>query len=150
MALGYVPQIVQDKLFNLLLSRVTAVMTNVPGPRHPLYMAEHEIKEVMYWVPQSGDIGMGVSILSFNGMVQFGLITDAARVPDPEAIVAHFRPEFEQLLYHVLMEPWDDAGGEAAPAQASLAPPPRARISRKSAAAAPKRNGAARRKTPRQ
>ena len=51
MALGYVPQIVQDKLFNLLLSRVTAVMTNVPGPRHPLYMAEHEIKEIMFWVP---------------------------------------------------------------------------------------------------
>ncbi len=150
MALGYVPQIVQDKLFNLLLSRVTAVMTNVPGPRHPLYMAEHEIKEIMFWVPQSGDIGMGVSILSFNGMVQFGLITDAARVPDPEAIVAHFRPEFEQLLYHVLMEPWDEAEREAVPEQASLAPSPRVRISRKSAAAAPKRNSAARRKTPRQ
>jgi hypothetical protein len=93
---------------------------------------------------------MGVSILSFNGMVQFGLITDAARVPDPEAIVAHFRPEFEQLLYHVLMEPWDEAEREGAPEHTSLAPPPRARISRKPAAAAPKRNGTARRKTPRQ
>ena len=60
----------------------------------------------MFWVPQSGDIGMGVSILSFGGNVQFGLVTHAAMVPDPEAIIARFNPEFEQLLYHVLMEPW--------------------------------------------
>jgi len=50
---------------------------------------------------------MGVSILSYNGGVQFGLITDAGRVPDPENVIAHFRPEFERLLMTVLMEPWD-------------------------------------------
>jgi diacylglycerol O-acyltransferase len=140
MALGYAPQIVQDKLFNLLLSRATAVMTNVPGPRHPLYLAGHEIKQVMFWVPQSGDIGMGVSILSFNGMVQFGLITDAALVPDPEAIVAQFKPQFEQLLYHVLMEPWNEEEREAAPEPASPVPQPRARKVRKAATPAPKRS----------
>ncbi|MGO4870801.1 MAG: wax ester/triacylglycerol synthase family O-acyltransferase, partial [Roseiarcus sp.] len=37
--LGYAPQVVQDKLFDLLLSRATAVMTNVPGPQQPLYLA---------------------------------------------------------------------------------------------------------------
>src|SRR5208283_3253278 len=31
-ALGYLPKVVQDQLFNILLSRATAVMTNVPGP----------------------------------------------------------------------------------------------------------------------
>jgi hypothetical protein len=61
----------------------------------------------MFWVPQSGDIGMGVSILSYSGGVQFGLITDAGTVPDPERVVAGFRPEFERLLLTVLMEPWD-------------------------------------------
>ncbi len=144
MALGYAPKIVQDKLFNLLLSRATAVMTNVPGPGHPLYMAGHEIKQLMFWVPQSGDIGMGVSILSFNGMVQFGLITDAALVPDPEAIVAQFRPQFEQLLYHVLMEPWEEAEGEAVPEGTSRVPQRRAGKARKAATPAPKRSSAAR------
>jgi hypothetical protein len=48
-----------------------------------------------------------VSILSYNGAVQFGLITDAGRVPDPENVIAHFRPEFDRLLMTVLMEPWD-------------------------------------------
>ena len=81
--LGYAPKMVQDRLFNLLLSRATAVMTNVPGPQHALHFSGMPIKQAMFWVPQSGDIGMGVSILSFNGMVQFGLMTDAALVPDP-------------------------------------------------------------------
>jgi len=106
--LGYAPQVVQDKLFDLLLSRATAVMTNVPGPQQPLYLAGSEIKQVMFWVPQSGNIGMGVSILSFNGKVHFGLITDAALIPDPEAIIARFGPEFERLLYYVLMGDWGE------------------------------------------
>jgi diacylglycerol O-acyltransferase len=111
-ALGYAPQMVQDKVFDLLLSRATAVMTNVPGPQTPLYLAGSEIKQVLFWVPQSGNIGMGVSILSFNGRVQFGLITDHAIVPDPKAIVARFQPEFEQLLYYVLLQPSELVGEE--------------------------------------
>jgi len=116
--LGYAPQVVQDKLFDLLLSRATAVMTNVPGPRQPLYLAGSEVRQVMFWVPQSGNIGMGVSILSFNGKVHFGLITDAALVPDPAAIIARFAPEFERLLYFALMEDW----GENAAPDAARAP----------------------------
>ena len=104
-ALGYAPKIVQDKVFDLLLSRATAVMTNVPGPQNPLYLAGSELKQVVFWVPQAGEIGMGLSILSFNGKVNFGLITDAALVPDPQSIIARIEPEFERLLYFVLMQP---------------------------------------------
>ncbi|MGC1588330.1 MAG: wax ester/triacylglycerol synthase family O-acyltransferase [Rhodomicrobium sp.] len=145
-ALGYAPKIVQDRLFNLLLARATAVMTNVPGPRHPLYLTGHEIKQIMFWVPQSGNVGMGVSILSFNDMVQFGLITDAAMVPDPEAIIAHFRPKFEQLLYYALLEPWGDEEHEEHGEHSHFAPQPRARKSRKAAPAAHKPAGAPRRR----
>ena len=102
--LGYAPKLVQDKLFDLLLSRATAVMTNVPGPQNPLYLAGSELKQIIFWVPQSGNIGMGLSILSFSGKVHFGLITDAALVPDPQSIIARIQPEFERLLYFVLMQ----------------------------------------------
>jgi hypothetical protein len=62
----------------------------------------------MFWVPQSGDIGMGVSILTYAGHVQFGLITDAKLCPDPEAIIAQFEPEFEKLTTLTLMLPWGE------------------------------------------
>jgi diacylglycerol O-acyltransferase len=112
-ALGYAPQVAQDMVFDLLLSRATAVMTNVPGPQQPLYLGGSEIKQAMFWVPQPSNIAMGVSILSLNGRVQFGLITDAALVPDPQAIIARFNPEFEQLLYYALLHADSPAAPEA-------------------------------------
>ena len=104
-ALGYLPKIVQDQLFDLLASRMTAVMTNVPGPTEPLTVAGSRLRQMLFWVPQSADIGMGVSILSYAGQVQFGLITDDALTPDPEAVVSRFLKEFEKYLYYVLLGP---------------------------------------------
>ena len=53
----------------------------------------------MFWVPQSGDIGMGVSILSYNGGVQFGVITDTRCAPSPRSIIDEFAPEFAKLSH---------------------------------------------------
>ena len=41
----------------------------------------------MFWVPQSGRLGLGISILSYNGEVMVGVASDAGLVPDPERIV---------------------------------------------------------------
>ena len=104
-ALGYLPKIVQDQLSDMLASRATAVMTNVPGPTQPLTVAGSRLRQMLSWVPQSGDIGMGVSILSYAGQVQFGLMTDDALTPDPEAVVSRFSEEFEKYLYYMLLDP---------------------------------------------
>lgn len=52
----------------------------------------------MFWVPQSGGVGLGVSILSYAGWVRLGVLVDEGLVPDPEAIVAAFHAEFDALL----------------------------------------------------
>lgn len=105
---GMAPKLVQQQFLDMLSAKATAVMTNVPGPQHPLYLAGSKLEQIMFWVPQSGDLGMGVSILSYDGKVQFGLMTDRKLVPDPDRIVARFRPEFEKLLFALLLEPWDE------------------------------------------
>jgi diacylglycerol O-acyltransferase len=107
-AVGYGPKVLQEQVTQLLSSNATAVMTNVPGPQHPLYLAGRRIVELDFWVPQSGGIGMGVSILSYDGRIQFGVITDAGLVPDPGRIVARFAHEFDQLLWLTLMSPWGE------------------------------------------
>jgi len=48
---------------------------------------------VMFWVPQSGRLGLGISILSYAGGVMLGVATDEGLVPDPERIVAEFEKE---------------------------------------------------------
>lgn len=105
-AMGSGPQRLQDHLLAMLAKNATAVMTNVPGPQRPLFLARAKIDRLMFWVPQSGDIGMGVSIITYAGEVQFGLVTDAKLCPDPERVIASFAPEFEKLVLVTLMAPW--------------------------------------------
>ncbi|MCP5425909.1 MAG: wax ester/triacylglycerol synthase family O-acyltransferase [Gammaproteobacteria bacterium] len=106
--LGLSPKIVQASAIKILSKKATAVMTNVPGPQMPLYFAGAKVREMMFWVPQSGSIGMGVSILTYNGFVQFGLITDSNMVDDPESVISRFGREFENLLLTTIMEPWGE------------------------------------------
>lgn len=96
----------QDAMLNLFGKKTTAVMTNVPGPREKLSFCGATIEENIFWVPQNGDVGMGVSILSYGGGVQFGLITDAGLCPNPQAIIDEFEPEFAKLSIVTLMLPW--------------------------------------------
>ncbi len=97
---------VQDLVLGLFAKKTTAVMTNVPGPAVPLTFCGATLRQNMFWVPTSGDVGVGLSILSYGGGVQFGLITDSALCPDPDAIASHFAPEFDKLLTLTLMLPW--------------------------------------------
>jgi WS/DGAT/MGAT family acyltransferase len=115
-AVGMAPVALQRMALDLFSRKATTVATNVPGPQMPLYLAGCEVKELMFWVPQNGTVGMGVSILSYNGRVHFGLIADAKRVPDPEPIVQRFVREFDKLALITMMEDWsaEIVAGDAA------------------------------------
>jgi len=114
---GMCPLPVQQRVLSMLSDKGTAVMTNVPGPQRPLYLAGAKLSQQMVWVPQSGNVGIGVSILSYNDGVQFGLMTDKKFVPDPHIIVNRFAPEFEKLVLTLLLDPPEEvyAGPAAAP-----------------------------------
>jgi len=109
-AMGAGPKLLQEKLLAILAKNASAVMTNVPGPQAPLYLAGGLIDSLMFWVPQSGDIGMGVSIISYNDSVKFGVVTDRGLCPDPEKLIARFTSEFEKLVLTTLMAPWPRDG----------------------------------------
>jgi len=109
-AMGSGPQLVQDVLLSALARNASAVMTNVPGPQTPLWLGGARLANVMFWVPQSGDIGLGVSILSYDGAVRFGIVADRGLCPDPERISARFGAEFEKLVLTTLMAPWPRDG----------------------------------------
>ena len=97
---------VQDAVLGLFAKKATAVMTNVPGPATPLQFCGSTLRQNMFWVPASGDIGVGVSILSYGGGVQFGLITDQQLCPNPQDIIDRFEPEFDKLSWLTMMLPW--------------------------------------------
>lgn len=100
--LGFFPHTVEKFFLNFFSSKASAVMTNVPGPSEPVYLKGKKLTKPMFWVPQSGDIGIGVSILSYDNKVEFGFVADAGLIPEPQAMIDDFVDEFTAIKRQVL------------------------------------------------
>lgn len=96
--LGFGPKSLQRKSLEFFSSKASAVMTNVPGPKKPIYLAGAKLKKPLVWVPQSGHIGLGISVFSYNNQVEFGLVADQNLVSDPQLIIDQFQPEFAKII----------------------------------------------------
>jgi len=86
-AAGLLPKTVQKPLMDVFSKKTSAVMSNVPGPKEFRYFGGAKIREQMFWVPQTGGVGLGLSIISYAGQIQFGLVGDENLFPDAEQIV---------------------------------------------------------------
>ena len=96
-AIGSGPETLHEQVVEILSSKVSAVMTNVPGPRERLHLAGNPISRILFWVPRAGDIGLGVSIMSYANEVMLGIATDAKMAPDPDLLVQGFHDELDAL-----------------------------------------------------
>ncbi len=97
-AVGITGPKIESLALKLFGSKATAVMTNVPGPREEIYLAGKAMRSMMFWVPQSARLGLGVSILSYAGQVRLGVATDAGLAPDPETIIEAFQEEMKGMM----------------------------------------------------
>jgi WS/DGAT/MGAT family acyltransferase len=99
---GNLPAAFEERAIGLFTAKASLVASNLCGPREPLLIGGIAVSQVLFWVPQGGSIGMGVSMLSYAGRVQFGIIADRQVVPDPRELVELIGVEFERLVYLVL------------------------------------------------
>jgi len=97
-AVGITGPKIESLALRLFGSKATAVMTNVPGPREEIYLAGKAMRSMMFWVPQSAKLGLGVSILSYAGQVRLGVATDSGLVPNPQAIIEAFQEEMAEMM----------------------------------------------------
>jgi Protein of unknown function (DUF1298). len=95
--IGLTPRAVERRVIDALSNVGTAVMTNVPGPRRPVYFADTKVAGVLAWVPTGGSIGIGISIFSYDGTVTVGLQAAASLVGDPDTIIEGFDKELTAL-----------------------------------------------------
>lgn len=96
-ALGLTPQIFQRQVVRFFGSKGTAVVTNVRGPAEELYLAGHKLRRLTFFVPQSAGLGVGISIFTYAGNIEMGVIADAGLVPDPTAIARDIATELRHL-----------------------------------------------------
>jgi diacylglycerol O-acyltransferase len=98
---GRTPRKALDLAVGFLGSKASLVLTNVPGPRHRIRFCGRELVSLIAWVPQSGRLGVGVSVLSYADEVRLGVATDAAIVPDPAVLVEAFHGSARDLFESV-------------------------------------------------
>jgi diacylglycerol O-acyltransferase / wax synthase len=94
---GRVPLSMERAMVDVLDKRVSLVVTNVPGPRHPIALAGSAVERALFWVPQTANVGLGVSLFSLDGQLSLGVAADEGCVPEPEAIVTAFEEELQAL-----------------------------------------------------
>ena len=82
----------------VLGAKSTAIVTNVPGPREPVFLAGARLTRLAFWVPQAGSVALGVSVLSYAGEVSVGVASDHNVLPDPGEITRAVEAELADLV----------------------------------------------------
>ena len=80
----------RQRLFNL-------VVTNVPGPQHPLYMLGRELEALYPMVPLAENTALGIAIMSYNGQLNFGFTADYDALADVEDLTDDLRSAIDEL-----------------------------------------------------
>jgi WS/DGAT/MGAT family acyltransferase len=73
------------------------VITNVPGPRQPLYLAGARLLNIFGHAPVFDGLGLILVITSYLDRLTISATADHDTVPDPDRLVAHLAEAFEEL-----------------------------------------------------
>jgi WS/DGAT/MGAT family acyltransferase len=80
---------------------VNLVVTNVPGPPQRMYIGGAALLDVVPIVPLSGNLSIGVAIISYDGMLTVGVDAAAETVPDIDIFIAGLEHSFDELNVRV-------------------------------------------------
>jgi WS/DGAT/MGAT family acyltransferase len=80
----------RQRLFNL-------TVTNVPGPQHSLSLLGHRLEAIYPQVPLAANTALGIAIVSYDGRLCFGLLSDYDALPDVEDVADALQDEIAEL-----------------------------------------------------
>jgi WS/DGAT/MGAT family acyltransferase len=73
------------------------IATNVPGSQVPLYLAGHRMVDYIGLLPLGGNLGFGVTIVSYNQDLYFTMMAAPNLMPDPDRMKSLVEQVFEEL-----------------------------------------------------
>ena len=95
--MGQLPAAVQHAWADAFAGQATAIVTHVIGPRHRVQLAGTPVAGIAGWVPVSGPLGLGLSIVSYAGQLTVGLASDARLLPDHDRLLGLLEEEVSAL-----------------------------------------------------
>jgi len=101
--IGTLPAAVEPPAIAIFSAKASLVASSLPGPHEPLLFAGSPISQLLFWVPQAGSIGTGISMFTYRGQVQLGVIADRQLISHPADLIAEIGAEFERLVFLVLL-----------------------------------------------
>jgi diacylglycerol O-acyltransferase len=87
----------RQRFFNL-------VITNVPGPQIPLYLAGKRMIDTFPMVPLAKNQALGVALLSYAGRINFGLVGDYDLMQDLDEFTDDVRESLAELAAEARVE----------------------------------------------
>lgn len=96
--MGHTPYGFEQVLVDLFADKGTAVMTNVPGPQQAVFLAGRKVRGTVGWPPESGNLGLGVSIISYDGELIIGLMSDVDLIRDPRFVLGEIKRELDEFM----------------------------------------------------
>lgn len=100
-------------------SPINVVISNVPGPREPLYMGGARMKHFYPVSTIAEGVGLNITVQSYLGGMDFGLVACRELMPDLEELLDMHMEEIEVLFEAAGLE---RSPGEAAPGAVKAAP----------------------------
>ena len=100
-AAGLAPAPVERAAVEVMRRKSSLVLTQVPGPRKPVFLAGARLSGMAFWVPMAGRLGLGLSLFRYAGQVTLGVAVDAGLVPEPRLLIADFEAELDALAQAV-------------------------------------------------
>src|SRR5256885_16889285 len=99
-ALSFAPAPVQRVVSHLVSSPRTfnLVVSNIPGPRVPMYMLGCELQESFPVVPLAQDHALSIGMTTIRDDACFGFYVDRKTLPDADALPAHVDAAIDELL----------------------------------------------------
>ncbi len=77
---------------------VNLVITNVPGPQFPMYLAGAEMVETYPVPPLLPGFSLSVGVTSYDGAVHYGISADRDALPDIEVLAQCVREALDELV----------------------------------------------------
>ncbi|MGE5292177.1 MAG: WS/DGAT domain-containing protein, partial [Micromonosporaceae bacterium] len=72
-------------------------LSNVPGPPVPLYLAGAPLLEVFPMVPITGNMTLGIGVMSYAGQLNLTAVADRDGCPDIEVFIRAVRSALDEL-----------------------------------------------------
>jgi diacylglycerol O-acyltransferase len=73
------------------------VISNVPGPQFPLYMAGARLKANYPVSVITDGMGLNITVMSYNGTMDFGIVADREQMPDVWKLIDWLHEELREL-----------------------------------------------------